>query len=95
MGFIDFKMNIILIRKCIVDMDVVNDVTCLRQSALYVWPYDFYDTTLSTELQRRNMIKVNDQELNWYNQSSHPNQTSNRNQEIVARNTGANEQKAK
>ena len=30
--FIAFKMNIISIRKCIVDMDVVNDVTCTRQS---------------------------------------------------------------
>ena len=32
--FIAFKMNIILKRKCIVDSDVINDVTYMRQSVI-------------------------------------------------------------
>ena len=45
-----FNMNIILVRKHIVDTDVVNEVTCSRKKMLlHVWSYDFYDTTLSTE----------------------------------------------
>ena len=32
--FIAFKMNIISIRKCIADKDVVSDVTCTRQSVI-------------------------------------------------------------
>ena len=56
--FIAFKTNIISLRKRFVDMDVVNDVTCTRQSVItrVVIVYDFYDTTLSTDLQRRHMI---------------------------------------
>ena len=34
MGFIAFKMNIILVRKRIADMDVVKDVTYTRQSVI-------------------------------------------------------------
>ena len=30
--FIAFKMNFISITKCIVDMDVINDITCTRES---------------------------------------------------------------
>ena len=32
--FIAFKMNIISIGKCIVNIDVVNDVTCMLQSVI-------------------------------------------------------------
>ena len=32
--FITFKMNSISIRKCIADMDVVNDVTFTRQNVI-------------------------------------------------------------
>ena len=39
------KMSIFPARKRIVDTDIVSDVTC----TLHVWPYDFYETTLSTE----------------------------------------------
>ena len=38
--------------------DVVNDLTCTRQSIITRVVYDFYYSTLSTELQRRHMIKV-------------------------------------
>ena len=41
-------MDIISIRKRVVDTDVVNDVTCTLQVSLHVWSYDFYDMTLST-----------------------------------------------
>ena len=34
MGFYRLKMNIISTRKRIVDMDIVNDVTCTRQSVI-------------------------------------------------------------
>ena len=30
--FIAFKMHIISVRKCIIDTDVINDVTCTRRS---------------------------------------------------------------
>ena len=33
-NFIAFKMNIISIRKRVVDTDVVNDITCTRQSVI-------------------------------------------------------------
>ena len=32
--FIAFKTNIISLRKCTADMDVVNDVTCSRRSVI-------------------------------------------------------------
>ena len=32
--FIAFKMNIVSIRKCIVDMVIVSDVTCMHQSVI-------------------------------------------------------------
>ena len=32
--FIAFKMNIILLRKLVVDMDIVSNVTCMRQSVI-------------------------------------------------------------
>ena len=32
--FFAFKMNIISIRRCIVDTDVVNDVMCMRQNVI-------------------------------------------------------------
>ena len=32
--FITFKKNIISIRKCVVDTDIVNDVMCSRQSVI-------------------------------------------------------------
>ena len=41
-----------------VDMDVVNDVTCTRQSVITRVVIQFYDMTLSAE-QRRHMIKRN------------------------------------
>ena len=47
--FITFKMNIILIRKRIVDTDVVNDIMCTRQSVITPVVKQFYDTTLSIE----------------------------------------------
>ena len=34
LDFIAFKMSIISTRKCIADTDVVNDVTCMRQSVI-------------------------------------------------------------
>ena len=34
LDFIALKMSFISIRKCIVDTDVVNDVTCTRQSVI-------------------------------------------------------------
>ena len=43
--FIAFKMNVILIRKLIVDMNVVNDVTCMRQSVMTRVVIRFYDMT--------------------------------------------------
>ena len=43
-----FKMNIISIRKHIVDMDVVNDVTRAKV-LLHVWSYNFYDMTFVAE----------------------------------------------
>ena len=42
-------MNIIAMRECIVDTDVVNDVTYIAKVLLHVWSHDFYDMTLSTE----------------------------------------------
>ena len=51
-------MNSISIRKRIVDTDVVNDITCSAKVLLHVWSYDFYDTTLSTEKQRRHVINI-------------------------------------
>ena len=45
--FVVFKMNNISIRKRIADMDVVNDVTCTRQSVTTRWLYDFYDPKVS------------------------------------------------
>ena len=50
-GFVIFKINNISIREWIVDTDVVNDVTCTVRAKvlLYVWSYDFYDMTLSTD----------------------------------------------
>ena len=51
-------MNIISVRKRIVDTDVVSDFTYTRQSVITrVVIRFFYDTALSTELQRRHMIK--------------------------------------
>ena len=50
------KINLISARKLIGDTDVVNDVTSMRQSVITVWSYDFNDTKLSTEKQRRYMI---------------------------------------
>ena len=46
-------MNIISMRKRIVDTGVVNDVTYTVRAKmlLHVWSYDFYDMTLSTEKQ--------------------------------------------
>ena len=41
-------MNIISIRKCIVNENVVNDTTRAKM-LLHMWSYDFYDTILSTE----------------------------------------------
>ena len=35
--FIAFRMNIISVRKCIVDTDVFNDVTCARQSVIMIF----------------------------------------------------------
>ena len=49
MGFIAFKMNIISLRKRIVDIEVVNDVTCTRQSVIVRVVIRFYDMTLATE----------------------------------------------
>ena len=49
-GFIAFKINMISIRKrIIVDMVVVNDITCMLQNVIACVLYDFYDTPLSTE----------------------------------------------
>ena len=45
-------MKIITLKKFIVDMDVVKDVTCRPQSFITRVcgrSHDFYDTTLSTE----------------------------------------------
>ena len=58
--FIAFKMNIISMRKRIVDTGVVNDVTYTVRAKmlLHVWSYDFYDMTLSTEKQWRHLIKA-------------------------------------
>ena len=53
-----FKMNIISLRKRIVDMDVVNDVTCTCQSVITRVVIRFYDMTLSTEQQRRHVINL-------------------------------------
>ena len=50
------KINLISARILIGDTDVVNDVTSMRQSVITVWSYDFNDTKLSTEKQRRYMI---------------------------------------
>ena len=47
--FIAFKMNTFSKSKCIVVTDVVNGITCTRQSVITLWPYDFCDMTLSTE----------------------------------------------
>ena len=44
-----FKMNIISIRKRIVDMDVVNDVMRSRRSVIDVRSYDFYDMAFVAE----------------------------------------------
>ena len=46
--FIAFKLNIILLRKCIADTDVVNDVTRSRQSVITRVVIRFYGTTSST-----------------------------------------------
>ena len=51
-------MNCISRRKHIVDTDVVNDVTCTRQSVITRVVIRFYDMTLATEYQRRHMINV-------------------------------------
>ena len=55
--FIVFKMNISSIWKCIVDMDVVNDVTCTRQSVITRVVRRFVWHDVSTEQQRHHMIK--------------------------------------
>ena len=47
--FIAVKMNIISMRKHIVDTDVANDVTCTRQNVTTRVSYDFYGTTLSID----------------------------------------------
>ena len=47
--FIAFKISFISISKCIVDTDVVNDVTCTRQSVITRVVIRFYDATLSTD----------------------------------------------
>ena len=44
-----FKINIISTRKRMVDADVVNDVTCTRQSVITRVVIRFYDMTISTE----------------------------------------------
>ena len=49
LDFIAFKIDIISIQKRIIDTDVVNDVTCMRQSVITVVIIRFYDMTLSTE----------------------------------------------
>ena len=41
--FIDYEMNIISKGKRIIDMEVVNDVTCTSQKLLHVWSYDLSD----------------------------------------------------
>ena len=58
-------MNIISIRKCIVDTDDINDVTYMRQSVI-TSVICFYDTTLSTEYDKdifytRKILKVGTQ----------------------------------
>ena len=58
MGFIAFKMNIILRNKRTIDTDVVGDFTDAKV-LLYVWSYDFYDMPLFTEKQRRQMKTSN------------------------------------
>ena len=56
---IAFELIIISIRKRIVVMDVVNDGICIRTKvSLPVSSYDFYGIMLSTEEQRRHMIKL-------------------------------------
>ena len=47
--FIVFKMNIMSIRKRIVDTDVLMTLRVRTKVLLHVWSYDFYDLTLSTE----------------------------------------------
>ena len=54
--FIAFKLNIISIRKHIVDTDIVMTLCIRTKVLLYMWSHDFYDMTLFTELQRRHMI---------------------------------------
>ena len=44
------KIDYISKGKRIVDTDVVNDVTRSRKVLLYVRSYDFYDTTLSSDI---------------------------------------------
>ena len=51
-------MNIISKRKRIIDMDVVNDVTCTSQSVLHVWSYDLSDIYWLTESETRNYVKI-------------------------------------
>ena len=47
-GILSPKMNIISIRKRIVDTDIVNDVTCMRQRVITRVSIHFHDK-LSTE----------------------------------------------
>ena len=48
-NFIVFKMNIMSIRKRIVDTDVLITLRVRAKVLLHVWAYDFYDLALSTE----------------------------------------------
>ena len=56
--FIAFKMNIISIRKHLLTQTLSMTLLVHTKVLLHVWSYDFYDSTLSTELQRRHMIKL-------------------------------------
>ena len=55
MGFVVFKINVILIRTRIADTVVVNDVSCSRENAITRAAINFFDTMLSTEYQRHHI----------------------------------------
>ena len=56
LDFIAFKMNIISIKNILLTLTLSMTLRVRAKALLRVWSYDFYDTTLSTELQRRHMI---------------------------------------
>ena len=55
---IAFNINIVSIKKRIADTNVISDITCTHQNVISRVGIRFYDTKLSTYLQRRHMINT-------------------------------------